>query len=872
MRMTYNKNLAYYKLLKKIGNPNAKMFSDGFANIDNSHLNTTELRQKILDFHQKYYSANIMTLAIVTSEDFKTLRRKVEANFNKITNKDVARPFFNETTNYEVPLPPHTIGKMYYLKAYTDPSKFTMIFQMNSDMKFLKFHPIHFFSTFINYFSENSFKQTLIRENLITNFDDTIAFEDYVTTLYGVSFQLTAKGEKNLSTIVDYFFKFIKFVQEIADKKAIFESLSKTSKFAFLFNVKSQFIDFSNLRTDLFDRTLQFSENLQDYPPEMMFTAMNILSEFNRAEFDNALAMINPLNAVFILEDKKFKKSTQMQPRKTKLNLSGGVTLRTNIRTKRTRKLISPRLNFMDVPVLGSFDLINQDSKVAPRSLLVATENQSTNIVSDQSADSSPATNEVIYRSYFDDSSSKVLLDEQFDFDNNRAYNVQTIPSEVLSQITIESNKLTTQFDTNAVFDTSHLDYYDIISECSVPETLKKGHFNNSTDTNFVITIPSNTDAEKNQPYTPTIFKVIFNDEEPKLEIKKQFIILRDLLSYKLCLVKEFNDDDKTDKVQKVHNSNRLEVFHSLYRKTLQPTCIVYVIIEPETYLASLLINNYEHKIANEIRLEILCAYIAKYFPQNFNEEYIKGNTLECKIEQFRMVLTFKGITNQIESFISLVLSNFIYFAVKETYKPYLLNNIKQVIINNYLQFESITSIKLALYYMNLFLDKMTIDYSTQDKLNIIKKTIQDVTVEDLMETTNNVLNSNNILVLGVGNIDKEKIVKLSNHVRTMLKIPNQITNHDFNFIKCRTYIQQNFITDINFNEHLVIRLENNDKKESNSVYLTFFRIHRISRQLKFQGMLMNHYLHKFIYDELRNKLNLGYVAQSALKAYYHVN
>ena len=34
MRMTYNKDLAYYKLIKKIGNKDCRIFSDGFSNIN----------------------------------------------------------------------------------------------------------------------------------------------------------------------------------------------------------------------------------------------------------------------------------------------------------------------------------------------------------------------------------------------------------------------------------------------------------------------------------------------------------------------------------------------------------------------------------------------------------------------------------------------------------------------------------------------------------------------------------------------------------------------------------------------------------------------------------------------------------------------
>ena len=34
MRMTFNRNVSHYKVMKAIGNKDAKLFSDGFDNID----------------------------------------------------------------------------------------------------------------------------------------------------------------------------------------------------------------------------------------------------------------------------------------------------------------------------------------------------------------------------------------------------------------------------------------------------------------------------------------------------------------------------------------------------------------------------------------------------------------------------------------------------------------------------------------------------------------------------------------------------------------------------------------------------------------------------------------------------------------------
>lgn len=95
--------------------------------------------------------------------------------------------------------------------------------------------------------------------------------------------------------------------------------------------------------------------------------------------------------------------------------------------------------------------------------------------------------------------------------------------------------------------------------------------------------------------------------------------------------------------------------------------------------------------------------------------------------------------------------------------------------------------------------------------------------------------------------------------------------NRDFDLTEYRQYITRNFVTEINYGEHLMVRMENIDKQESNSVYLTFFRIRRMTRKVKLECLVLNHFLRRVVYDVLRNKHNLGYVAHSGLKTYYHV-
>lgn len=83
-----------------------------------------------------------------------------------------------------------------------------------------------------------------------------------MNTIYIVTFHLTPFGRTNLSSVIKHFFHFVDQVNRLPNKAEVFESLSKNSKFGFLFNVKSQFVDFSNVEQDLMQRVSDMSETI----------------------------------------------------------------------------------------------------------------------------------------------------------------------------------------------------------------------------------------------------------------------------------------------------------------------------------------------------------------------------------------------------------------------------------------------------------------------------------------------------------------------------------------------------------------------------------------------------------------------------------
>ena len=902
MRMTYNKSLAYYKLLKAIGNPESKIYSDGFANIDSAKWNLEELREQIVDFHSSYYSANIMTLTILSEAPMEDVRRLVETYFSTIPNKEVERPLFNNPADNKPPLVPETFGTIYHLMGFTEPSKFRMVFQLNSEKFNPHFHSLEFFSMFLNYFSENSFKQTLIKKSLISSFHDSIALQDYVNALYTIEFNLTPNGKKNISKIVKYFFRFVNFVKQIPDKQAIFETFSRTSKYAFLFNIKSKYVDFTNIEQDLLERTVDFSEILQDFEPEMLFTVNNILFKYDEHELNRNLEFLTPDNAVYVIESSSYKVDEEVKisgEAKMREENAKSIVERDAFSISNLKKRSHRRNTKTESPASRRLKVSVQTNEPSEKTLheffdtdflARGFKGRSTNPLSYNNfvefVSIKPAMSKLRDRALkasssaidldddvLDNAIDSVTLSYAFDFDNGRRYNLSKVPAKTFEAWKREVEAMTDTFETCKALDTQHLDYYALITTCRTPTHLRKS-FNPRANSKSLLSAGDQTfdSAEEGKGlYTARVFDAVFSDMEgTPISLESRYTAVREMLLYKLCLVREFDDDDKRMNADLIYESEVLSVYHSLFRKTLQPKLVFSVTIESAPITETVMNTDFDTRLNLLLRMEVLCLYITNYVELRFHDEFMKANDFTCDISNYRMDLKFEGMSNQIENFAMAVLGELQAFASPATYEDYILDNFKQRIVDIYSQFNAITSLKLSTFYLNLIMDKIFIDNSSAEKVESIKALVHGIGAAQLAATMRLVLKDNKLQALSVGNIDTFRTLEISKRMRNILVNSVNPDKERVDSINYRKFMVRNFATQLPPKSHFMVRLPNFDKTESNSVYLTYFRIHKMSRSNKFKAFVLNHYLSKTVYQVLRNELNLGYVAQSGLKVYHH--
>ena len=857
MRMTYNKNLAYYKLIKAVGNKDAKIFSDGFSNIDTSQIDYKKLREQILEFHNKYYSSNIMTLAIITDKDPSEVRDTITPMFESIPNKNVTRPFFNETAAYVAPFSSEVLGNAYYLQGYTDPAKFSMIFQVPSGKAKTAFQPLQFFSFILNHFSTNSLHETLIKENLVSSFSDSIALQDYVKDLYIVSFTLTPVINKKIGRIVKHFFQFVSHVRKLADKQKIYDVYSKTSKFEFMFNVKNEFINFSNIESDLFERCLDFSETMQDFPPEMIFTLNNVLFQYNEDELNDLLDLLNPSNALYIVESKEFK--TQEKSIAPEVKTAPPANQERQLQLSEYGKVVFD----LDLATLNNLPgrQLKGDKPIAA--------DQGTDPAGPEAAPSEEEAD-----GYFDFIASK-QLDKEFDFDNQRQYTFTRIKPAFLSTILKESGAAAAKYDVPELITTTHLDHFYINTTCPTPPLLTvEGQSSESrkllSQSKEVTDIMGNPKVD-----TSIVFDAVFNETGSKLDTDHRAKILADLDDYKKCLTDHFEKDKFNLKSNKLSDENSLAVYQATYRRTLQPVNVVVVALESEHMINFIQTSSQKERIKEFYKLELYCLYITRHIKLKFHEFFMKGSVFLCQPVNGKLLLHFRALNDVLDSFIAEIISTLPDFSDSSVYQSYSLRNLKQQLINEKSQFDSITSLKLSMFYLNQIMDKNFIDNSSSEKLEKIKSIINELDSGTLAELSSNLMKNKKLVVLSVGMMHDEKSSALAKSISDLFKDGKSEPEKSaapLDLVKYRNYMIENFSFKFSDSTHRVLRLANNDKNESNSVYLSFFKFGRINRELRFASMILIHYMHKHVFQVLRNQRNLGYVAQAGLKVFYRVD
>ena len=910
MRMTFNKNLGYYKMLKKIGNPDARIFRDGFANIDIENQDLKKLHSQINAFHQKYYSANIMTLSVITDQEISEVEQTIRKEFSDIPNKEIERPTYTKDTEkspYQRPFNEFALGNIYYMQGFSKPSQLTLLFEVPAERQNHEFHPLEYFSFFLNYYSRNSLKDQLINEDLITGFEDELTLQDYVRGIYLVRFDLTEKGEKHVSKIMVEFFKFVRFILGLKSVKNIYDEASKFSKFAFLFNISSEYLMFPEVEQDNFQRVLQFSEKMQEYSNNQIFTADQIWVKFKKYKFDQVLLDLKPENSIIMIESMKFEMAEESELIEWEVNDINGVNeqdrtiekISDEIRAT-TKSQLESLTNLQNggshsshsgrelYEIVKKMDPNSQMRKKMVDALAEAPRKSTLKLSTDDSEEQARLLNNIFYQPFFDKAIDTTRLAYALDFDNNKKFHYEKIPAELWKKFHQNINHDPTKFDGIDSLEIGQIMKYDMITNCIVPNEMndKKSigmEINKQQQTmdtvntkEEVIEIAKKEEAQKGV-YTSHIdlgrlSDVLFNQSTDRSVLTQKMLLIRGMLMYKICMIDEFDKDDDNPKPDLIMDTPRLKVYHKLYRKTLQPKYAIRIMIENPYFQENIIKGTSADKQRFYLQTELLCLYIKHYLSLEYYKDFIRGNDLSVSSRSYAIYITFMGISTDVSNFTEKLLRAMSILTTPENYDADILSNLRVRIINTYSNYSTLTSLKHSTYIIDLIMDELSIDIRTEQNLTQIEGWINSITKEELANTFNMLQKNNKLTVLYTGNVSKEFCLTEVGNIKSFLLKDLQEGDTTSNYFaeSINNVLDNMLLRFEGKNHHYMVRLPNIDPEDRNNVYVTYFRTRKETIEVKIIGAMISHWMRNYVFDKLRNQMNLGYVAYESIREYYY--
>ena len=199
----------YYQLMRHLSDEKSVLNKYQTGNLKT--LSKPGLREALEEFHKKYYSADIMTLAIYHNQDEMELAEKVQAMFSDVPNKSIGKISFLDET---FPYPQTHLGK--YLKWVSVNNK--RILRLRWVFPDMTKHQhkgvMGYLTHLLGHECPGSPAYLLLEDNLITNLSSSSDSDEDLFSYIEISIELTDKGYEHIQDILEVIGLYIVLIKE----------------------------------------------------------------------------------------------------------------------------------------------------------------------------------------------------------------------------------------------------------------------------------------------------------------------------------------------------------------------------------------------------------------------------------------------------------------------------------------------------------------------------------------------------------------------------------------------------------------------------------------------------------------------------------
>ena len=247
------------------------------------------LRDTLLTFYAKQYSANQMRLVILGKEPISVLQSWAISKFSNIPNHDLNSQEFEQPFFANDFLPAQI-----EIKSIMDRRSMTVTFPIPSAVNYKASQPVSYLANLIGHEGVGSLLSELKSRQLVDSLGAGKQFDNKHRAMLTISMSLTEKGLSHQSEILELLFTYIDLIKQKGIQKTYFDELAKMLKVGFNYQEKSEPMHLAS----------SLANTLHETPPERVLYERYDLSDYNEALYRQYIDYLRPENMLVAISAK----------------------------------------------------------------------------------------------------------------------------------------------------------------------------------------------------------------------------------------------------------------------------------------------------------------------------------------------------------------------------------------------------------------------------------------------------------------------------------------------------------------------------------------------------------------------------------------
>jgi len=302
------------------------------------------VRDELLRFYDKYYSANIMRLVVLGNESLDELEALVAPMFSQVPN----RSFQHETI--EAPLfEPGSLPMYVQVQPLATLKRLEVSFPIPDYRDEYRVKPVSYIGNLVGHEGEGSLLSQLKAEGLAESLSAGSAVSWRGGSLFHISVALTDRGVERHERVLQLLFAHLEMLREAGPRDWLYEEQSQLAELSFRYREPADPVGY----------VVSLATGMHYYAPRDVLQGPYIMDDYDAQMLEELMGYLRPDNALVVLNDEsvdtdRVSERYQVPYSRAELELSAALAAddasRANLHLPAPNEFIAEDVALIDVP------------------------------------------------------------------------------------------------------------------------------------------------------------------------------------------------------------------------------------------------------------------------------------------------------------------------------------------------------------------------------------------------------------------------------------------------------------------------------------------------------------------------------------------